>query len=133
MIQSNSEADCLTIAYNILNHTFFCLKTIQVEEFVVLIEKMCKTPVALHNSTHIGPNQNAAIINSWWLFSSYTGENGNQHHALHLNMYTWAVLWMVMVAIGLVIAMVWLCKGPIFQCYSKVLFKVITHTGGTTG
>ena len=89
---------------------------------------MCKTPVALHNSTHIGPNQNAAIINSWWLFSSYTVGNRSQHHALHSNMYTWAVLWIVMVVIGLIIATVWLCKGPIFWCCSRVLFKVInTH------
>ena len=114
MIQVNREADCLTIAYNILNNTFFCLKTIQVEKFVLLIEKMCKTPIALHKSTLIGPNQNIVIKNSWWLFSSYTGKNSNQHHALHSNMYTWAVLWMVMVAIGLIIDMVWLCKGPIF-------------------
>ena len=76
------------IMLTVLQLVFFCLKTIQVEEFVVLIEKICKTPVALHKSTHIGPNQNAAIINSWWLFSSYTGKNGNQHHALYTNMYT---------------------------------------------
>ena len=102
MLQGNREAECLVIANNIVNHTIFCFINFSIGGTGNIDEKMCKTPVALHNSTHIGPNQNTAIINSWRLFLSYTGENGDQHHALHSNMY----MWMIMVAIGLVIIMI---------------------------
>ena len=75
----------------------------------------------MHNSTHIGPNQNAAVINSWWIFSTYQDQNGGTHHAAHNSMYVWGVLLMIMMAMALLIAFCWLCKGPIFKGYAKSL------------
>ena len=39
------------------------------------------------NSTQVGTNENAAVINSWWLFTTFDGENGEQHHAAHSSLY----------------------------------------------
>ena len=59
-----SQALCAQ-ASAILNITYFCLITTQVEEVVIWVDAMCKTSVPMMNSTNVGPNQNAVVNNSY--------------------------------------------------------------------
>ena len=61
-----SQAVCAQ-ASTILNITYFCLTTTQVEELVSLIEAMYKSSVPMMNSTYVGPNQNSAVNNFYYV------------------------------------------------------------------
>ena len=54
----------------ILNITYYCLSYTQIEELVYLVERMCKSHSPMFNSTHRGANNNAVVINTWWLFQN---------------------------------------------------------------
>ena len=42
---------------------------------------MCMSKHPMVNSTHVGENNNAAMINNWWIFSQHTDEHGAVHHS----------------------------------------------------
>ena len=115
-----SEEAC-THTTRILNITYYCLTYTQIEELVYLVETMCKSHSPMFNSTHVGDHVNAAVVNQWWLFSEHIDENGAKHHTAHNSIYIWAVLLMLLLALAIIIAFCWLCKGPILKGIHKAL------------
>ena len=61
------------------------------------------------------------VINSWWLFTTFDGENGEQHHMAHSSLYIWVVLFLVMLALCLVFTCCWLCSSSLGRCCTWLL------------
>ena len=95
------------------------LKT-QFKETAQIATEMWMSHHPMVNSTHVGENNNAALINNWWIFSEHTDEHGATHHSANSSLYIRAILLMLMLFLAVCITFIWLCKGPIFEGIRKL-------------
>ena len=83
---------------------------------------MCKTASPLVNSTHIRTTNTGGMINTWWLFTTFKGPNGDtQHHVAHPAIYTWVVTFLVIWLLCLLCSCLYLCRGSLQQALTGVM------------
>ena len=82
----------------------------QLSNTLRLAREMCMTQHPMHNSTHVGTTNNAAVINNVALVSTHTDQYGQTHHSSSPTVFIFAVCLMVALFLALFI---WCCKGAV--------------------
>ena len=74
----------------------------------------------MHNSTHVGTTNNAAVINNMAIVSTHTDQFGQIHHSTSPTVYIFAVCLMVALFLALFI---WCCKGAVWKWFIGLCTK----------
>ena len=88
---------------------------------------MCMSKHPMVNSTHIGNDNLAALINNWWIFSSHTDEHGATHHSASTDLYILLVLLFMIMIVALGIAFLCLCKGAVWEGFCNLFCRGRNH------
>ena len=81
--------------------------------------EMCMSKHPLINSTHVGEENHAGVINNWAVVSTHTDQYGAVHHSTNPAVYVFVILLLVALFAALLI---WFCKGQVWEWFIN-LFK----------
>ena len=85
---------------------------------------MCMSKHPLINSTHVGEENHAGVINNWAIVSTHTDQYGAVHHSTNPAVYVFVILLIVALFAALLI---WFCKGPVWEWFINLFKKTATH------
>ena len=76
--------------------------------------EMCMSKHPLINSTHVGEENYAGVINNWAVVSTHTDQHGAVHHSTNPAVYVFVILLLVALFAALLI---WFCKGQVWDWF----------------
>ena len=94
-----------------------------------LAREMCMSQSPMHNSTHVGTTNNAAVINNVALVSTYYDQFGQIHHSTSPTVFIFAVCLMVALFLALLI---WFCKGAIGRWFIELFNRRNREQAGSS-
>ena len=86
--------------------------------------EMCMSKHPLINSTHVGEENYAGVINNWAVISTHTDQHGAVHHSTNPAVYVFVILLLVALFAALLI---WFCKGQVWEWFISLFRRTPTQ------
>ena len=86
--------------------------------------EMCMSKHPLINSTHVGEENYAGVINNWAVVSTHTDQHGAVHHSTNPAVYVFVILLLVALFAALLI---WFCKGQVWTWFMTLFKRTATQ------